>query len=106
MNPQGSITHVRENQNQQLPSVFQLFANYPNPFNNQTRITFQLPEQSSVELDLYNTAGQHLATIFRGITSAGKHSIGFDAAEFSSGVYFYQLKSTFGVRTQRMLLLK
>jgi hypothetical protein len=106
MSPQGNITHVQANENNQLPSSFQLFANYPNPFNNQTRITFELPEQSPVELDLYNIAGQHLVTIFRGITSAGKHSIGFDAAAFSSGVYFYRLKSTFGIKTRRMLFLK
>jgi hypothetical protein len=106
MNPQGNITHVLEDQDQKLPSDFQLFANYPNPFNNQTRITFQLPEQGFVELDMYDIAGQHLVTLFRGITSAGRHSIGFDAAKSSSGVYFYQLKSTFGIRTQKMLLLK
>ena len=106
INPQGSITHVLEEQDHKLPSDFQLFANYPNPFNNQTQITFQLPEQSLVELDICNVIGQRLVTLFDGIKSAGKYSIGFNADEFSSGVYFCQLKSTFGIRIQKMLLLK
>ena len=104
INPQGKITHASEGQ--RVPSDFRLLANYPNPFNNQTHITFQLPEQSFVQLDIFNCIGQRIATLFSGVKPAGQYSIGFNGDEFSSGVYFCELRSTFGIRTQKMLLLK
>ena len=104
INPQGKITHASGGQ--QMPSDFRLFANYPDPFNNQTHITFQLPEQSFVQLDILNCIGQRVGTLFSGTKPAGTYSMGFSGDEFSSGVYFCELRSTLGIRIQKMLLLK
>ena len=89
-----------------MPRSFKLLSNYPNPFNNQTTISFQLPEDSNVRLELYNLLGQKVSTLLDGDTKAGYHSIQWNAATFSSGVYFYRLTAGDRVFTKRMTLLK
>ncbi|MBD3170326.1 MAG: T9SS type A sorting domain-containing protein [candidate division Zixibacteria bacterium] len=89
-----------------IPGKFYLADNYPNPFNARTNVSFGLPVDGNVELNVYNLGGQKVATILDGYLQAGNHSVSWDASTVSSGVYFYQLKTGDEVLTKRMTLLK
>ena len=80
--------------------------NYPNPFNNQTRIPLVVPENSRVKIDIFNAAGAHVATVLDDQLPVGYYEIPYDAATLSSGVYFYRLTTSNDVKFEKMLLLK
>ncbi len=88
------------------PTICQLAQNYPNPFNPITVISWQLPVSSRVDLFIYNILGQKVSTLLSEKKDAGKHSIEWDASDFSSGIYFYRIQAGDFVQTKRMLLIK
>lgn len=90
------------------PSEFRLHQNYPNPFNPTTTITYQLPQASTVRLEVFDVMGRKIATLVEAKQRAGIHSVPFVASEFSltSGVYFYRLSANDWTETKRMTLLK
>ena len=89
-----------------LPREFQLNQNYPNPFNPSTTIEFLLPGRSAATLEIYNVLGQTVERLHGGVLPAGDHKFSWDASKYPSGVYFYRLKSAFGIQTKRMILVK
>jgi hypothetical protein len=101
-----SLTADVEDENNLLPSQFSLSQNYPNPFNPTTKISFTLPEDRFVNLSIYNLLGQKIQELINGHLSKGTHPITWNGAEFSSGVYFYQLKTKDFSQTKKMILLK
>jgi hypothetical protein len=74
-----------------LPKDFELSQNYPNPFNPSTRISYNLPSDSKVTLEVYNTGGEKLAVLVDENQSAGFYSVNFMNKNISSGVYIYRL---------------
>lgn len=88
------------------PYEFSLSQNYPNPFNPATTINFTLPTPQNVSLDIFNSAGEKVATIVNESLQAGYHSINFNASKLSSGVYFYSIKAGDFVAVRKMILLK
>lgn len=85
---------------------YRLCQNVPNPFNPSTEISFSLAEASQVRLEVYNIAGQRLATVATGFYSAGEHSVTFDGSGLASGIYMYRLEAGAFVETKKMVLLK
>ena len=83
-----------------------LLQNTPNPFNGQTHITYVLPAQTRVRLELYNTRGQKVRTLVERTQSAGYHTATLDASGLASGVYIYRLVAGNQVRSRRLLLVK
>lgn len=94
------------NENNVLPDKFILEQNYPNPFNPQTTIKFTLSEKMNVLLKVYDILGKEVAMLFNGEMESGTHSINFNAASFSSGVYFYRIDAGEHTATRKMQLLK
>ncbi len=90
----------------ELPSEFALYQNYPNPFNPTTEISFDLPLSTTVELSIYNTLGQRVATLLDQPLSAGRHLALWDAAHAASGVYLYRIRAGNFIATQKMILLR
>lgn len=89
----AGVLGVKDNQ----PFVFRLNQNYPNPFNPATKITFELPNQGSVTLSVYNAIGQKIASLVNNATmTAGRHEVNFDASKLSSGLYFYRITMNSG----------
>ncbi|MBD3232538.1 MAG: T9SS type A sorting domain-containing protein, partial [candidate division Zixibacteria bacterium] len=80
--------------------------NYPNPFNAQTTIRFSLQKPEYVKLSVYNLAGQLVETLVNSYRSSGENAIEWDASNYSSGIYFYSLKTDEKICTKRMLLIK
>jgi hypothetical protein len=88
-----------------------LYQNFPNPFNPTTRIRFDLPVATDVELGIYDTRGRLIVTLEDGRISAGRKEIGWNGRSagggaVSSGVYFYRLRAGDRVFTKKMILLK
>lgn len=79
---------------------------YPNPFNCITTITFSLPHQDYVTLEIYNISGQKIGTIVKDHLVAGYHEYQWDASKYSTGLYFYRLSSGFSTTTGKMLFMK
>jgi len=88
------------------PATFAVSQNTPNPFNPTTSISFTLAKAGDVTVEVFNTAGQKVATLAQGIRSAGTHSVVWDATSNSSGVYFYTVKSGNNSKTMKMTLVK
>jgi Secretion system C-terminal sorting domain len=89
-----------------LPTEFSLKQNYPNPFNPTTTITYTISHNSNVKLEVINILGQKVATLINKEQPAGEHKVNFDAANLSSGVYFYNLTASGKTITKKMMLLK
>jgi photosystem II stability/assembly factor-like uncharacterized protein len=91
---------------QNIPARFSLEQNYPNPFNPSTNITFSLPSRSYVSLKVFELIGREVSTIIAGELPAGNYTRQWNAANMSSGVYFYRLQAgTFG-ETKKLMLLR
>ncbi len=88
------------------PSNFTLGQNYPNPFNPTTTITFSLPQESDVNLGVFNLLGERVATLANKRMQAGSYTLPFDARYLASGTYFYRITAGSFVETKRMLLVK
>ncbi len=80
--------------------------NFPNPFNPSTQITFSIPAQAHVHLEVYNLLGERIAVLLDEQKSPGRYEVLFDAAGLSSGVYFYRIRAGDGVQTRHMTLAK
>jgi len=91
-----------------IPNHHMLLANYPNPFNASTVISYDLPNPGLVNLELFNLLGQRVATIFDGYQQAGMHEVAYNAANsgLSSGVYYCRLSANDEVSTLKMTILK
>ena len=88
------------------PSNFTLEQNFPNPFNPSTLIKFNLPEASNARLFITDMMGQQVAEVFNGYKPAGQHSIAYNGAGLTSGIYFYTLETATGRLTKKMMLMK
>jgi hypothetical protein len=89
-----------------LPTEFALGQNFPNPFNPSTEISFSLPADANVTLEVYSIAGQKVATLVSQPVKAGVHTVRFDAGRLSSGVYIYRLRAGAFMATEKMTLIK
>lgn len=89
-----------------IPETFTLYQNYPNPFNPSTTISFDVPKESPVQLHIYNILGQEIEVLLNREVSAGRYSVRWDASKYSSGMYFYRLRSGSSVQSRKLILLR
>ena len=85
---------------------FTLNQNYPNPFNPSTRITFTIPNSGHTTLKIYNVLGNEVASLLDKDLAQGNYDINFNAADLTSGIYYYTLRTGNLVETKKMMLLK
>jgi photosystem II stability/assembly factor-like uncharacterized protein len=101
----GGITGVQQISNE-TPETFILTQNYPNPFNPVTAIKLQIPKRSFTKLIVYDLNGREAAVLVREELNSGTYEIKWDAALFSSGIYFYSLEANGFKDTKTMVLVK
>jgi beta-glucanase (GH16 family) len=89
-----------------LPDEFELNQNYPNPFNPQTEIQFEIGSPSQIDLSVYNLLGNKVITLAQGFYWQGKYNVRFNASDYASGIYFYQLKTPKQSLTKHCLYIK
>lgn len=102
------ITPVEEDA---LPAVTRLRGNYPNPFNPQTTIAFDLSQPGQTSVDVYDLAGRLVRNLHAGSLEAGPHQVvwngrGPDGRMSAAGIYFFRLKTETVIDTRRMMLVK
>ena len=95
----------------EVPSVFALHGNYPNPFNPTTTIVFDLPENAAVEIDVFDLLGRRVLGLpVQEMPAGAKRELLLNASSLASGVYLYQVKVQAGTNviaeTGRLVLLK
>lgn len=95
-----------EEENVGLPTEYGMDQNFPNPFNPTTQINYQLPEKNDVTLQIYDILGNLVSTLVNEEMDAGYHSVVWNASGFSSGVYFYTIRSGSFITTKKLVLLK
>mgnify|MGYP001305566517 FL=1 len=95
-----------QNNQSEVADSYSLSQNYPNPFNPTTNFRFSIPKEQNVSLKFYNSMGQEVATYVDGFLKAGVYNVEFDGSSFSSGIYFYTLKTADFVETKKMMLVK
>ncbi len=105
----GVITDVSE-KTSKIPQFYTLSKNYPNPFNPNTTILYELPQQSLVTIKVFNILGAEITTLVNERQEAGAKSAHFDASGLPSGVYYYRITAVNDARTftqtKKMLLLR
>ena len=95
----------------QLPHAFNLYNNYPNPFNPVTTICYDLPEDALVNITIYDIMGRIVRTLINSQQNAGFKSIQWNATNdagspLSAGLYLYKIQADNFVQTRKMVLLK
>ncbi len=91
--PLSELLSVAETPGGDLPSAFRLNQNYPNPFNSQTIITYVLPEEVPVSLEVYSLTGRLIENLVQQRQGPGTYQIVYSAGHLPSGVYLYRLKA-------------
>ncbi len=102
---EAMMTGVDENLALTDKMQFQLFPNYPNPFNAKTVISYLLHESSPVMVKIYNPLGQLVTVLNEGIKGAGNHRLIWDASDLSSGIYIYSLETNQGMEIRMCTIL-
>jgi agmatine deiminase len=88
------------------PSSFALYQNFPNPFNPVTKIKFDVPKSSFVNLKIYDISGREVLTITSAQLNSGSYSYEWNASGFASGIYFYKLETKDFTNVKKMILIK
>lgn len=89
-----------------IPTEFTLLQNYPNPFNPSTVIEFTLPEDALVNLAIYNTLGEKVASLASGQLPAGNYQYDWHAGDLPAGIYFYRLQAGEFNKVKKAVLLR
>ncbi len=94
-----------------IPQGFALGANYPNPFNPETTIGYQLPAAAQVRLEIYDALGQRVRTLVQQVEPAGYHTAVWDGRDdgghtLAGGVYLYRLQADEFSQVRKLLLMK
>ncbi|MEL6820790.1 MAG: NPCBM/NEW2 domain-containing protein, partial [Calditrichota bacterium] len=94
-----------------LPEAFALHPNYPNPFNPETTIEYELPQDETVEITIYNIQGQRVLQLENGLKRAGYHQVRWNGTnengqKVSSGIYLLVFESASARKVQKMVLSK
>ena len=87
-------------------SEFALNQNFPNPFNPNTSITFDVKESGFVSLTVFNMIGQEVASLVNTTMAQGHHTVSFNAANLPSGLYIYRMETPGFSASKKMLLMK
>jgi len=90
----------------ELPNCVELFAPIPNPFNSKTKITFNIPFDQIVRLEMFDISGRRVSELINGRRTSGRHEIIFNSEKHTTGIYFINLVVGDEHKTQKLVLIK
>ncbi|NOS85272.1 MAG: T9SS type A sorting domain-containing protein [Ignavibacteria bacterium] len=108
----GETRNDPSNNSSNIPRVFKLSQNYPNPFNPVTKINYDLPKDSKINIVIYDILGREVKRLVNNeLKTAGSYIVDFNASNYASGVYFYRIEAEEPngnkfVDSKKMVLLK
>jgi predicted MPP superfamily phosphohydrolase len=85
---------------------YDLMQNFPNPFNSETKIIYQIPQSGFISLRVYDILGNEIATLVNQEKRAGRYEAVFDSKSLSSGVYFYKILAGNYSQTKKFIIIK
>lgn len=89
-----------------FPQEFRLYQNFPNPFNSQTVIRFDISKLSDIKLIVYNSLGKEVTVLANGKFRTGSYEVNFNASELPSGIYYYVLNAGNLRDSRKFVLIK
>ena len=89
-----------------VPTEFSLYQNYPNPFNPTTKIKYSIPQETAVQIKVFDILGKEVMVLVNEKQEAGIYDVAFDGSNFGSGIYIYQMQAESFSSTKKMLILK
>ena len=89
-----------------IPTKYELMTAYPNPFNPVTQLTYGIPENTEIQIIVYDMTGTQITTLVNTFQTAGYHKINWNASSYSSGVYLISMISGEFTQTQKVVLVK
>ena len=89
-----------------IPTEYYLYQNYPNPFNPTTKIQYDIPTDTKVELKIYDILGREIKTLVNEFQMAGRYSVEFDASSLASGVYIYRISAKNFISAKKLILIR
>lgn len=101
-----TVTGVDEELVGLKPQTFELYSNYPNPFNPSTKIRYAIPQTAFTTLKVYSILGQEVATLINEERAPGVYEVNFDAANLTSGTYLYKLQAGSFTDTKKLILIR
>ncbi len=99
------ITGIKEDLSG-IPSNFNLYQNFPNPFNPSTIIRYDIAKEGMVSIKIYNIIGKEISTLVNANKQAGKYYVTFDASHLPSGLYICTIKTKDFSSVRKLMLLK
>jgi len=102
----GTTDVVIEPTSNRFPTSFQLFQNFPNPFNPVTMIRFDIPQDAIIDLSVYDLLGKKIATLLHGEKQPGRYTLRWDGSGLPSGIYIYRFNANGTTNTKKMILMK
>ena len=108
----ADFAHTVLEASQDIPDEYALHQNFPNPFNGSTTISYSLPEEAQVTIEVFNILGQRVASLVNGeLKPAGQHAIAWDASHaangaLTSGAYLVRIQARSFTQTMKMLIVR
>jgi hypothetical protein len=89
-----------------VPERFNLYNNYPNPFNPRTMISFDVAESRHVSVKVYDIQGKEVEILVNQNLTPGKYNVDFNGENLASGIYFYSLETENVYQVKKMVMIK
>jgi len=90
----------------ELPSSISILSNYPNPFSDQTQITFNLERTEHVSLAVYDLAGRQIASLLDRTLLPGEHQVSYGASGLPAGIYIARLQTKTGALSRKLVVVR
>jgi hypothetical protein len=94
------------NSSNEIPTVFKLYNNYPNPFNPSTIIKYDIPKGTFATIAVYDILGKEIEKLVNGFIQPGSYEVEWNASNYASGTYFYRFDSDRYTDVKKMTLIK
>ena len=106
IDPETKVLNVNNGPVYSLPSISRLLKLYPNPFNNELKIFYNVEKFQQIKIELWNIRGEKIKTLLDTEKTIGTHQLIFRADEIASGTYICVLRSESNIDTHKVLLIK